>query len=54
MKKITVVIPDETYRILEEYCSPHFGPRLFLKNVVNSAILDYCSKNTANFFSKNK
>lgn len=51
MKKITVMIPDETYDILYKYCNPRLGCRYYFKTIINLAILDYCRKNTANFSS---
>lgn len=53
MKKLTVYIKDETYEILNDYCHEGVCGRLYFKNVVDLAIRDYCSKNTANFFSNN-
>ena len=54
MKKITVYIPDETYNLLFDYCNPFPGFRYYFKNVINLAIINYCSKNTANFSSNDK
>ena len=51
MKKITVILPDETYDILYDYCHPYPSSRYKFKNIINLAILDYCRKNTANFSS---
>ena len=48
MRKITVNIPDETYNLLYEYCHPCAGVRFYLRNIINRAIINYCSKNTAN------
>lgn len=48
MKKITVMIPDETYDLLQEYCFPYPGHRYYFKNIINLAIKEYCRKNTAN------
>lgn len=46
MKKITVMLPDETYDILYNYCHPYPSSRYYFKDIINSAILIYCSKNT--------
>ncbi|MBQ2835854.1 MAG: hypothetical protein IJE68_03370 [Clostridia bacterium] len=51
MKKITVMIPDETYKMLEDYCHPYPGHRYYFKNIINLAIIDYCRKNTVNYSS---
>lgn len=48
LKKITVIIPDETYKMLEEYCHPYPGCRFYFRSIINLAIIDYCRKNTAN------
>lgn len=53
MKKITVLIPNETYIKLLNYCKPYIGVRYYFKDVINKAILNYCVKNTVNF-SRNK
>lgn len=51
MKKITVLIPEDTYNILFNYCYGYkcgniTHKSLFFKDVINFAILDYCSGNT--------
>lgn len=45
MKKITVLITDDTYNILVNYCysgCPYH--RAYFKDVINRAILEYCKK----------
>lgn len=46
MKKITVMIPDETYNIMLDYCCYVFPNKksIFFKDLINNAILDYCRK----------
>lgn len=45
MKKITVLIPDDTYNILVNYCySSSSYRRAYFKDVINRAILEYCKK----------
>lgn len=55
MKKLTVIISDETFDILKQYCDTGFGKRIYYRRVVECAIKYYCIENTANFsriFSK--
>ena len=47
MKKITVRIEDDTYKMLKDHSFNNGLRRIYLGRIVNNAIRDYCRKNMA-------